>query len=306
LCERNPGVLYINVVIIDKFGRSDTASLPIVFDGRGKVGNNKPPMIEDIKIRYQGPDSTKVCFIPSILYDTYSQIMYYWEFGDGKIDTVDIVCHEYLIPDTYMVKFYADNQGAFSVDSFEVIIKTKKKPLEIVELSSKPDSGIAPFKVNFEICLQPEADSKEIDSIIWQFGDMMKGKNNQERSHTYYMPGKYYVTAILASNGVSDTAFDTIKVSAGNYIKYDAAESVIQPGKKVAFWIDDDFNIPNVKAHWFFPDSSCFAGTRDTCYYTFKREYFNAEIMVEMCPTDGKGYCWPLGSVFCNSVKKPQ
>jgi PKD repeat protein len=301
----SPGIMNVNVVIIDKFGRTDTAFIPIVFDPIGKVGNNKPPSIEKIEIRYQGPDSNQVCFIPSVEYDKSLPITYFWLFGDGKTDTLSNVCHEYLAPDKYWVKFYAD-QGALSVDSFIVSIpKAKKKPLEIVEIVSKPDSGIAPFNVNFQISLQTEADSKDIDSILWRFGDMREGKNSQIRSHTYYMPGKYCVTAILASHGGFDTIYDTIKASAGNYIKFAAAEDVIQPGKKVSFWIDDDFNIPNVKAHWFFPDSSCFTGTRDTCYYTFKHEYFNAEIAVEMCPADGKNFCWPLGSVFCNVGKKP-
>jgi hypothetical protein len=281
------GTTYMSLVVIDKSGRTDTSSIPIVSNLRGKIGNLIPPIIDSIGFQYQGPDSNMLCFRPvvTVYNGDVAKAKYTWSFG-GDVIIESNPCKKFSVPGiNKVVLTVEDQEGAIASDSVEVFIPVlQKKPLKIYKLIAKPDSGCMPLRVEFQVFLPVGADPRDVSAVVWRFGDGPSKTGDLRAIHTYNWPGDYFVKVILSSNGGNDTIGDTIHVF--SYIQFNYMAPPVMPGQKAAFWITG-LNKQNVKVYWTFPDTQFSARLKDTCFVAFHRDGENI-IKVEVIPDGGE------------------
>jgi PKD repeat protein len=287
------------LIAIDKMGRSDTSSLLIVSNSRGKIGNLVPPSIEKIDIQKQEPDSNLICFHPvvTVYNGDVTKALYSWSFGGDYITTENNPCKKFSVPGTYKVILTVEDQaGAIATDSVEVVIRSlQKTPFKIHKLIATPDSGYAPLKVDFQVNLPSGADPEDVSAVVWRFGDGPSKTGELWEKHTYEWPGDYAVRVKLSSNGGYDTICDTIHVL--SYIGYDYMTPV-KVGQKTAFWING-FEKQNATVLWMFPDTVFSAKIEDTCYVAFHSDGPN-EIIVNIIPDGEEGFVPErLAAIFC-------
>ncbi|HEX2958534.1 MAG TPA: PKD domain-containing protein [Chitinispirillaceae bacterium] len=286
----------MQLIAVDKMGRSDTCSIMIVSNSRGKTGNLVPPSIEKIDIQKQGPDTNVICFHPvvTVYNGDISKVGYTWSFGGDNISTESNPCKKFSIPGTYnVILTIEDQEGAITTDSVEVVIPVlQKKPLEIYKLISTPDSGYAPLDVHFQLVLPAEADTEDVLSVLWRFGDGSQRSGELQENYKYMWPGNYYIMVILSSNGGFDTIYHVIH--AFSNIRYSPMTPVA--GQKISFWISGGLNRQNVKVFWMFPDTQFFAKPNDTCYVALQ---IPTEVKVDVFPEGGEWFNpYRLGSLL--------
>jgi hypothetical protein len=277
LMSNSAGTTSMYLIVIDKAGRTDTFSILIVSNLRGKIGNLIPPSIDTIDIQKQGPDSNVLCFHPMVtIYNgDITKVGYTWSFGGNFISTESNPCKKFSVPGTYKVVLTVEDQeGAIANDSVEVVIpELQKKPFKIYKLIANPDSGCIPLKVDFQVILPAGADPRDVSSVFWRFGDGQSKTWDLRASHTYEWPGDYPVRVILSSNGGNDTICETIH--AFSYIQFNYMAPPVMVGQKEAFWITG-LNKQNVKVYWTFPDTAFFTRLKDTSYVSFRHDGPNA------------------------------
>lgn len=274
LLPNSEGTTRMCLIAIDREGRTDTSSLLIVSNARGKIGNLIPPIIEEIYVERPSADSNFICFSLNLIVfnGDVDNVRKTWSFGGDDFSTgyKNSYCKKFSTPGTHkLILTVEDQAGAIAIDSIEVFIpKQQKKPFEIYKLSVTPDSGCFPLRVEFKVELPPGADPMDA-TVIWKFGDKSSKEGRElHATHTYEWPASYYVEVILSSNGGNDTIFDTINVF--SYIQFNYMNPVL-PGQKTAFWVTG-VNKQNVKLCWTFPDTSIYTRLKDTCYFAFRRD----------------------------------
>lgn len=292
LMANSAGTTFMYLIAIDKAGRTDTSSIQIVSNLRGKIGNLIPPIIDSIGFQYQGPDSNDVCFSPvvNVYNGDIARAKYTWSFAGDYIftDGNNPPCKKFAFPGTYTVILTVEDQeGASTTDSVKVVIPVlQKKPIKIEKLIINPDSGCFPLRVDFQVVLPAGVDPRDVSTVLWTFGDTQSKAGNLRVSHTYQWPGDYPVKVVLSSSCGIDSTINKIHVF--SYIQFFYMAPPVIVGQKAAFWISN-FNKPNVKLLWTFPDTSFSARVKDTCYVAFHKSGDN-EVRVDVVPDGGVGF----------------
>lgn len=140
---------------------------------------------------------------------TINGYSYFWDFGDGKTDTISNPSHAYQNL-TYASVFYYPKLIATSIhgckgDTFYSIVEVKPRPF--ADFAIVPDSGCSPLRVQFLNMSIGAA------SYIWDFGDGSPKTSTINPVHIYYFDSTYTVTLISFSQwGCPDTIKRIVKV----------------------------------------------------------------------------------------------
>lgn len=166
-------------------------------------------------------------------------ISYYWDLGDGSIDSSLFVSHTYLSEGMYMVRLIA--QGSCVSDTL----------IQEVNVISSP-SAIAQFEYQTEFCSNKVNFLNQSDnslSYIWDFGDS-NTSNSFNPQHIYADTG-YYMVRLIAEN---QCGVDTMtRLVVDTFSKAHSGFFHEQPrcDSKVQFY---DESINAISYHWNFGD----------------------------------------------------
>ncbi len=144
-----------------------------------------------------------------------SIVSYAWNFGDTTSHTVTTptTSHSYTAPGTYTVTLQVtDSSGQTSTITSQQVTVIDGP---IASFTFSPASPLEGTPVNFDASSShdPEPGPPTIVSYAWTFGDGASG-SGLKPTHTYAKYGTYTVKlTVTNSNGVSDTAPQTITVT---------------------------------------------------------------------------------------------
>jgi PKD repeat protein len=97
---------------------------------------------------------------------------YYWNFGDGFVDTNAVASHTYTEAGTYVVTLtITDDEGVFDIASTEIVVTAPVAPnVPPVANITGPSIGRIGETQNFSSSLSTDTDGS-IVSVSWDFGD---------------------------------------------------------------------------------------------------------------------------------------
>lgn len=196
------GAKTVSLKITDSIGCSDTLS--------------KTFTIEPFSAGFT-PGSTTVCEGNAVTFTNNSSgngLTYKWDFGDGATSLATDASHAYSSPNDYQVTLTATTiNGCTKTDS--QIIHVVNTSADFTAAATK--IGCAPADASFT----PEADSADVESYSWNFGD---GITSGERAptHRYYTPGIYTVSLTITFTSGCDST-----VTRNDYITVDGAYGIL-------------------------------------------------------------------------------
>jgi len=130
---------------------------------------------------------------------------YFWDFGDGKTDTMLNPKHAYAKPGKYRVKLrMVDSASCNKVDSFELDVEVLETPLAL--LISESEVCVSELKFRIE--------GQGLGDPYWDFGDSTY-TNGLEVTHKYN-PGIFQLKVYLThpTTGCKDTLGKRISINA--------------------------------------------------------------------------------------------
>lgn len=130
---------------------------------------------------------------------------YYWDFGDGKTDTVLNPKHAYAKPGKYRVKLQmVDSSSCNKLDSFQLDVEVLETPLALLTSESEPCSTEWKFRV----------EGQGLGNPYWDFGDSTN-TNGLDVTHKYG-PGIYQLNVYIThpTSGCKDTLKKRISINA--------------------------------------------------------------------------------------------
>lgn len=306
--SNKPGICHVFLNAYDKEKRLDSSSTLVYFN---PVDLSRRPVIDSIAYEKIGKDSFFVNFKPyvTVYNGDLSNASYIYDFGDGVNLTTNYsnIPHEFKKPGSYTVLLIVmDEGGGSDTASVNVEIVEPPKPVKILDLISKPDSGQAPLNVNFEVILPADVNPKDIKEVKFKFGDGGSSNGSMKKKYTYTNPGKYVVKAIVESNTTIDTAYDTIRVYP-KYIHY-SPKWTLQAGDTARFWLEN-YTPVNKSVRWTVSDTVAVLKPDDTLAVFIKPTFFPIEVRVEELPEGSSvNYPWtyPMESFFIKVASNQQ
>ena len=157
------------------------------------------PPVGTIGLTHNGCVTDTLSFKDSTNYNagTYSY-KWYWNFGDGVIDSVKNPKHKYLLPGTYTVKFaMLTNVGCFS-DTATRVVTVTLVPDAKFGISNPVCNGLPVTFSDTSVAYNPGT----LVKWYWDYGDGVRDTvlNNSNRVHTYTPWGNKTATLKVETN----------------------------------------------------------------------------------------------------------
>ncbi len=125
---------------------------------------------------------------------------WFWDFGDGKIDSISNPVHKYTNPGTYWVKFHILTNLGCTSDTIVKKIIVSNVPISNYNISTPVCNGSQISFTNTSTMSLPDT----IKKFYWDFGDNNRDTfsypNNAFVQHTFNTVGNYIVTLQLETN----------------------------------------------------------------------------------------------------------
>ncbi|MEO0900085.1 MAG: PKD domain-containing protein [Bacteroidota bacterium] len=218
-------------LMVENFGCWDTLFIPAYIQVQGAVSDFLPAPIQ-------------ACNPPTNVFmadASYNAQEWYWDFGDGGIDSVQNPSHVFNSVGTYTITQVAldtvtgcSDQSTFTIDITN----------PVAGFSAVQTYGCAPMAISFT------NSSVNANLYFWDFGDGSLS-NDANPTHSYTSPGVYTVQ-LIASDGVCvDTLImDSLITIAGPTANFDANDltgcaplsttlndlSINNPGAPIVSW----------------------------------------------------------------------
>ena len=215
-------------------------------------------------------------FADTIINNSFGQdafTTYYWDLGDGTLDTTfttGVLYHTYItgVVDTFTIQLIMVNRCARDTQTMDIIVS----PSYIVEHITVNGSGLygcAPHIVNFQ------NSSTGASTLYWDFGDgspIEAIPNSQSTiTHTYLNAGIFNVHITL-ENYCSDTTVDKqVTVYARPIASFTLAPTLICTGNSVS---TNNTSVNANSYEWFWGDNTSTAGFNATHTYITGGIYF--------------------------------
>lgn len=210
--SNNPGYL-VNVTA----GTTNTDGCGSSVDREFYVAVYDPPQAK-MGWSNNGCVSDVIQFVDSTNYlDGTFSYRWFWDFGDGTIDSVRYPQHQYLNPGTYTVKFsMISNIGCFSDTAVKRITITANP---VADFTVTPPTCVGtPIRFNNRSTIQQPG---SISLLYWDFGDGATVTNslpvNGFVNHTYANPGSYRVSLRAETQTGCSSILDTFSIYVGPY-----------------------------------------------------------------------------------------
>lgn len=185
-----------------------------------------------------GVDTTRGCspFTATITNNSMgNNFAYYWDFGDGTLDTTftnSTFDHTYFtgLITNYTIRLIAENQC--SRDTQEIVLVVTPNEIEPnITTNGNQLMGCAPMSVTFN------NSTTGASQLTWDFGDntpsLVTPNSQSTINHTYANPGNYTVT-IRLENDCSDTTITrNVVVYAPPVADFTASPLRVCPGQEV-------------------------------------------------------------------------
>jgi gliding motility-associated-like protein len=220
--NNNPGYL-VNVFA----GTTNTDGCGSIVEREFSVAIYDPP-IAKMGWSNNGCVSDVVQFVDSTNYlDGTFSYRWFWDFGDGTIDSVRYPQHRYLAPGTYTVKFsMISNIGCISDTSIKQITITANPIADFTVV--QPSCVGTPVRFNNRSTIQQPG---TITKWYWNYGDGFTETStlpfSGTVSHVYANAGNYQVTLRAETQTGCSSVFDTLSVYVGPY----PTPAIISPGR---------------------------------------------------------------------------
>lgn len=254
------------------------------------INSNKPPIaIASANITF-GQTPLKIYFNASGFDPDNGKIRFYhWDFGDGNTSEIKNPTHTYYHIGKFITYLtITDDQGDKGTDTIEINVIDYQSPIAIA--SANITSGKIPLKIHFTGS-GFDANCK-IEIYEWNFGDGSSEKN-QNTTHIYEKPGRYYVNLkVINNNGI--IGIDTIEINAlENYKPTAHAIADITDGKaplKVNFiGIGEDIDGKILTYHWVFEDTIIESNRESNNKNTTHTFWFPGTYLVTLTVEDKEG-----------------
>ena len=262
---RAPGTYQVNVVVTDDSGRRGSVA-NAGFTVTVTHGPNEAPDIELVN-RLDLNTEIPHLFDARSAQDPDGHITtYQWDFGDGATSDRAAVEHVYARPGTYRGTLtLTDDSGldnGITTKNFTVSVTPRPNVAPIAEAGAD-QTVIVGQRVDFDGLASSDSDGSLID-FHWEFGNG-KSATGQQRSITYFFPGRYEVTLTVTDNSgqENNSAQDTLTVVVNDRpntspvarVQDDRPAAIDEPIEFVAAQSDDgDGNI--IAYHWDFGDGA--------------------------------------------------
>jgi gliding motility-associated-like protein len=176
-----PGTYDVKLIAVRQYGPGNACTDSIT----------KPvTVVANLPGSFKVSDSVSSCVPFSVLFTNLSlpSALTTWDFGDGNVDTGDVVSHTYTTVGTYTATMIArDLGGCRYVATKQIIVNG---PAGAFIYDNGYICGNTPVRF--------EATVTGTDSIRWNFGDgVMLTSTSNVVYHAYTQPGKYVPTATL-------------------------------------------------------------------------------------------------------------
>ena len=204
-----PGTYDVVLTVTDDDGATDADSLSIQVD---TANTAFPPVAVIQATPDSGIVSLQVSFDGSASFDPNNNISsYFWEFGDGNVDSVIAPTHIYTQVGTYTAKLTViDTDSLIGIDSVVIQVDSVPPPQPpVAVIAANPTSGYASLVVDFDASGSSDPDGT-ISSYSWDFGDGNSG-SGQTIQHTFDSVGTFEVILTVLDND-SLSATDTISI----------------------------------------------------------------------------------------------
>ncbi|HAI82694.1 MAG TPA: hypothetical protein DCL43_03420 [Chitinophagaceae bacterium] len=213
-------------------------------------------------------DSISTCVPFTVRFNNLSvpSVLTVWNFGDGTVDTGDVVQHTYTRVGTYIATMIATDAGGCKYEYSKQIVVNG--PSGTWRYDAGFICGNTP--VRFEVTAQ------QTDSILYQFGDGTRLVTNQRIVfHTYVNNGSYIPTATLYNGSnctVQLNGADTIKV---DYVRAGFSYSTTQVCDTTTLRFTDTSRAFNgiTRWNWSFGDNTSSNVQQPTKRYTASGDY---------------------------------
>jgi PKD repeat protein len=149
-----------------------------------------------------------ILFNSSRSYDTYGNIIdYFWDFGDGEIDTGEVVTHSYGDHVNYTVTLLVTDDDGLTDTVLANITVVNQSP---IALFSESATTLFTEEIIFLNASQSYDPDGTISTYFWDFGD---GKNNTGIfvNHTYLDDGVYVVSLTVTDDDGAINATSALK-----------------------------------------------------------------------------------------------
>ena len=176
-----PGVYTVTLIITDSVGCQDTIEKPnliTVFTPPTALFGITDTLACD-PFTIQLTDSST---------GTVGITAWAWDFGDGGTSTVQNPVHGYANVGPYTITLVVTDANGCQ-DTFALPFDVPVRPNAYFEASDS--LGCAPFPVDFL------ADSTDVVSYFWDFGDGVTSNVGPSTSHTYLLTGHYTVMLVI-------------------------------------------------------------------------------------------------------------
>lgn len=155
---------------------------------------NTPP-VSDCDGPYTGIVGEDIIFDGSGSSDPGGSIVSWdWDFGDGNVDSGEIVTHAYTTADTFTVTLTVTDDNS-ATDVATCYCTTNIRP---VANCGGPYSGLVDMVIGFDGSASTDENGTVV-SWIWDFGDGDTG-SGEIVSHTYLSAGVYTVTLTVTDD----------------------------------------------------------------------------------------------------------
>ena len=157
-----------------------------------------------------GTDMTNLVALGPVDHNNYNK-EYFWDFGDGTLDTGEIVLHNYKNPGKYLIKLDVIQHIIGIAYSFDIKCSHK----EFVTVGNVAplfcDASFQPmilstmdYPSSYSSVIGYNAINQSYKSYHWDFGDGTKDTGRSVRHH-FANEGKYLVSLIVKDNNCEDT-----------------------------------------------------------------------------------------------------
>ncbi len=177
-------------------------------------------------------DNRRVCARQEVRFDNYSTdratgnavgfVDYYWDFGDGNLDTGWDASHTYTRPGVYPVRLFLDNGCGFSVKSDSITVFA----LPEIKISGG-DSRCEGLPLDFAV-----ESSERLRSVEWDMGDDSVHYSQVPFEYVYENAGRYAVTVLVksaASAGCPAFAQKEVEVWSGPDVRIEPLDTMACP-----------------------------------------------------------------------------
>lgn len=231
------------VVFNGSWSRQDTTYLVILsaFNECDTVRDTMEITVSSGPKAQFAPDQTNICSNTSVVFTNTSRgngNIYSWDFGDGSpvvtTPSSNSVSHVYNVGVDTTFRAILRVENECGTDSFFVFINVTPSTITLNWfVVDTTQNGCAPHQVTLTNV------SVGGNSFTWNFGDgtapYTSLSNNEIITHTYTIPGVYYIQVEGSNNCTDTTGIDTVRVIRSPLPNFSIINNNACPGTAVQF-----------------------------------------------------------------------